>query len=342
MKKVVTFGEVMMRLAPPGYQRFVQAGSFDVTYAGGEANVAASLAQFGFDAYFVSKLPKHEIGQACRCFLQKYGIKTDHVKMDGDRLGVYFLEAGASQRASKVIYDRKDSAIAKVQPGEFDWAGIFAGKELFHITGITPALSDSAAEVSLEAVKAAKKAGLTVSCDLNYRKNLWSPQKAGEVMTGLMPFVDIAIANEEDAENVFGIKADNTDVHSGKIDEAGYRQVCRRVAQSFGLKKVAITLRESYSASDNGWSAVLYDSVTDAFFTSKKYNIHIVDRVGGGDSFGGGLIYALLSGMDGQGAIEFAVAASCLKHTIPGDFNLVSLAEVKTLLKGDGSGRVQR
>ena len=341
-KKIVTFGEVMMRLAPPGYQRFLQAGSFDVTYAGGEANVAASLAQYGYDAYFVTKLPPHEIGQACRCFLQKYGIKTDYIKMEGSRLGVYYLETGASQRASKVIYDRKDSAIARVQLGEFDWPTIFAGAEIFHITGITPALSDSAAAVSLEAVQAAKKAGVTVSCDLNYRKNLWSSTKANEVMSTLMPFVDIAIANEEDAEKVFGIKAENTEVQSGKIDEAGYKTVCRKLVERFGFKKVAITLRESYSASDNGWSAILYDSAMGEFFRSKKYDIHIVDRVGGGDSFGGGLIYALLQGMDNQQMIEFAVAASCLKHTSPGDFNLVSVSEVEGLMKGVGSGRVQR
>lgn len=341
-KKVVTFGEIMMRLAPPGYLRFVQTNSYDVTYAGGEANVAVSLAQFGYDAYFVTKLPKHEIGQACRGFLQKYGAKTDYIKMEGDRLGVYYLETGASQRSSKVIYDRKDSAIAKVQPGEFDWATIFAGAELFHITGITPALSESAAAASLEAVQAAKQAGLTVTCDLNFRKNLWSSEKAGKVMAGLMPFVDVVIANEEDADSVFGIKAGNTDVHSGKIDDAGYKEVCRKLVERFGFKKVAITLRESYSASDNGWSAILYDSAEDAFYQSKKYNIHIVDRVGGGDSFGGGLLYGLLSGMDNQQAIEFAVAASCLKHTIPGDFNVVSLSEVQALMKGDGSGRVQR
>ena len=341
-KKIVTFGEAMMRLAPPGYQRFLQANSFDATYAGGEANVAASLAQYGYDAYFVTKLPPHEIGQACRCFLQKYGIKTDYIKMEGSRLGVYYLETGASQRASKVIYDRTDSAIAKVKPGEFDWLAIFSGAEIFHITGITPALSDSAAAVSLEAVQAAKKCGLTVTCDLNFRKNLWSSAKANEVMSTLMPFVDVAIANEEDAEKVFGIKAENTEVQAGKINDAGYKDVCRKLVERFGFKKVAITLRESYSASDNGWSAILYDSAMDEFFKSKKYDIHIVDRVGGGDSFGGGLIYGMLRGMDNQQTIEFAVAASCLKHTIPGDFNLVSIAEVEGLMKGDGSGRVQR
>ena len=228
-KKVVTFGEVMMRLAPPGYQRFVQTNSFDATYAGGEANVAASLAQYGYDAYFVTKLPPTELGLACKFFLQKYGIKTDYIKMEGSRLGIYFLEAGASQRASKVIYDRKDSAIAQVQPGEFDWPTIFADAAVFHITGITPALGDSAAAVSLEAVQAAKKAGLTVSCDLNFRKNLWSSAKAGAVMSTLMPYVDIAIANEEDAEKVFGIKAENTHLEAGKIDDSGYQTVCRKI-----------------------------------------------------------------------------------------------------------------
>lgn len=341
-KKVVTFGEVMMRLAPPGYQRFVQANSFDVTYAGGEANVAASLAQYGYDAYFVTKLPPTELGLACKSYLQKFGIKTDYIQMEGNRLGIYFLETGASQRASKVIYDRKDSAIAQVKTGEFDWQAIFAGATVFHFTGITPALGDSAAAVCLEAVQAAKKAGLTVSCDLNFRKNLWSSAKANAVMSTLMPFVDIAIANEEDAEKVFGIKAENSEIHAGKIDDSGYKEVCRKLVERFGFKKVAITLRESYSASDNGWSAILYDAGPGEFFKSKKYDIHIVDRVGGGDSFGGGLIYGMLQGMDNQQTIEFAVAASCLKHTIPGDFNLVSISEVEALIKGDGSGRVQR
>ena len=341
-KKVVTFGEVMMRLAPPGYQRFVQTASFEATYAGGEANVAASLAQYGYDAYFVTKLPPNELGLACKFFLQKYGIKTDYIKQEGNRLGIYFLETGASQRASKVIYDRKESAIAQVKTGEFDWQKIFADAAVFHFTGITPALSDSAAAVCLEALQAAKTMGITVSCDLNFRKNLWSSAKANEVMSTLMPYVDIAIANEEDAEKVFGIKAENTEVHSGKIDDAGYKEVCRKLVERFGFKKVAITLRESYSASDNGWSAILYDAGPGEFFKSKKYDIHIVDRVGGGDSFGGGLIYGLLQGMDNQQTIEFAVAASCLKHTIPGDFNLVSVSEVEALMKGDGSGRVQR
>ncbi|NLW25279.1 MAG: sugar kinase [Clostridia bacterium] len=339
-KKVVTFGEIMLRLATPLYQRIVQATSFEATYAGGEANVAASLANYGIDAYFVTKLPPHEVGQACLAYLRKHGIKTDYIKMEGDRLGVYYLEAGASQRPSKVIYDRKDSAIAKVQPGDFNWDEIFAGAELFHFTGITPALSDSAAEVTLEAVKAAKKAGVTVSCDLNFRKKLWTSEKANKVMSGLMEYVDIVIANEEDAEKVFGIKAHNTDVTTGKLNDEGYKEVAQELINRFNLQKVAITLRESYSASDNGWSAMLYDG--KEFYKSRKYDIHIVDRVGGGDSFCGGLIYGLLSGMSNQDALEFAVAASCLKHTIHGDFNLVSVEEVKNLMHGDGSGRVQR
>ncbi|KJS84464.1 MAG: 2-dehydro-3-deoxygluconokinase [Peptococcaceae bacterium BICA1-8] len=339
-KKVVAFGEIMLRLATPAYQRIVQATSFEVTYAGGEANVAASLANYGVDAHFVTKLPNHEVGQACRAFLRKYGIKIDYIKMDGDRLGVYYLETGASQRASKVIYDRANSAIAQIKLGEMNWEEIFANADLFHFTGITPALSDSAAEVVLEAVKAAKKSDILVSCDLNYRKKLWTSEKANKVMSGLMEYVDIVIANEEDAEKVFGIKADNTDITSGELDDAGYRQVAQKLIDKFGLHKVAITLRESYSASDNGWSALLYDG--KEFYKSKKYNIHIVDRVGGGDSFCGGLIYGLLSGMNNKDALEFAVAASCLNHTIHGDFNIVSVDEVNNLMSGDGSGRVQR
>lgn len=339
-KKVVTFGEIMLRLAAPGYQRIVQATSFEATYAGGEANVAVSLANYGLDAYFVTKLPNHEVGQACRSYLRKHGVKTDYIKMDGDRLGVYYLETGASQRASKVIYDRANSAIAQIKPGEMDWGTILEGAELFHFTGITPAISDSAAEVTLEALRVAKKAGVLVSCDLNFRKKLWSSEKANKVMSGLMEYVNIAIGNEEDAEKVFGIKADNTDITSGELDDTGYRQVAQKLVEKFGFQKVAITLRESYSASDNGWSALLYDG--KEFYKSRKYDIHIVDRVGGGDSFCGGLLYGLLSGMDNQRALEFAVAASCLKHTIPGDFNLVSIAEVENLMYGDGSGRVQR
>lgn len=339
-KKVVTFGEIMLRLASPSYQRIIQATSFDATYAGGEANVAASLANYGMEVYFVTKLPPHEVGKACKSYLQKYGVKTDYIIMDGNRLGVYYLETGASQRASKVIYDRADSAIAQVKSGEINWKKIFNNTELFHFTGITPALSDSAAQVTLEAVIAAKEAGILVSCDLNFRKNLWTSVKANKVMSNLMKYVDILVANEEDAENVFGIKPNNTDVSSGKLDNDSYEQVAKILVDKFGFKKVAITLRESYSASDNGWSALLYDGTK--FYKSQKYKIHIVDRVGGGDSFCGGLLYGLLSGMDNETALEFAVAASCLKHTIPGDFNLVSIEEVESLMNGNRSGRVQR
>lgn len=339
-KKIVTFGEIMLRLATPGYKRFVQADSFEVTYGGGEANVAVSLANYGMDAYFVTKIPNNEIGQSCRNYIRRFGAKTDYIKMDGDRLGIYFLESGASQRPSVVVYDRADSAIAKVKKGEFDWETIFKGKDWFHFTGITPAISKTAAEVTLEAVKAAKEAGVTVSCDLNYRKKLWTQAEAQETMTKLMAYVDVLIANEEDAEKVFGISATNTDVHAGEIDTAGYRQVAKKLMERFDFQIVAITLRESYSASDNGWSAMLYDG--KEFYESKKYEIRIVDRVGGGDSFCGGLIYGLVEGMEHQEALEFAVAASCLKHSIHGDFNLVSKKEVENLMGGDGSGRVQR
>lgn len=338
--KVVTFGEIMLRLAAPGYQRVVQAREFEATYCGGEANVAASLANYGLDAYFVTKVPDNSVGQACVNFCRQYGIKTDYIAKGGERLGLYYLETGASQRPSKVIYDRSGSAIAEATAEDFSWEEIFDGAELLHVTGITPAISESAAELTYEAAKKAKEMGLTVSCDLNYRKKLWSKEKAKEVMTKLFEFVDIAIGNEEDAEDVFGIKAEGSDVMGGKIDEGGYRSVAKQLQEKFNLQKVAITLRESYSASDNGWSALLYDGVN--YYKSKKYDIHIVDRVGGGDSFGGGLLYALLSGYDGQKAIDFAVAASCLKHTIPGDFNQVSVAEVENLAAGNSSGRVQR
>ncbi len=339
-KKVVTFGEIMLRLSPPGYQRFVQAEQFDVVYGGGEANVAVSLANYGLDSYYVTKTPKHEIGQAAVNHLRRYGVNTDYIARGGDRLGIYFLEMGASQRPSKVVYDRANSAIAQVKPGDFDWDHIFSGAEWFHFTGITPALGDGAAAVTLEAVKAAKSKGLTVSTDLNYRKKLWTPEKANQVMSGLMEYVDVAIGNEEDAEKVFGIKAASTDITSGKLNEEGYREVAKKLADRFGLEKVTITLRESLSASDNNWSALLYDG--QEYYRSRVYKVHIVDRVGGGDSFGGGLIYALLAGKSSKDALEFAVAASCLKHTIFGDFNLVSVGEVENLAGGDASGRVQR
>jgi len=340
MEKVVTFGEIMLRLAPEGYYRFVQSQSFGATYGGGEANVAVSLANFGMDAAFVTKLPKHEIGQAAVNSLRQFGVDTSKIVRGGNRVGIYFLEKGASQRPSKVIYDRADSAIATAAPGDFDWGAILDGVRWFHFTGITPALSDSAAAVTLDALKAAKEKGVSVSCDLNYRKNLWSKEKAGEVMGKLMPFVDLCIANEEDSADVFGIHAKNTDITSGNISHDGYKEVAKVLIDRFGFKKVAITLRESISANDNNWAAMYCQD--GEFYFSKKYAMRIVDRVGGGDSFGAGLIYANLSGFGPQESVEFAVAASCLKHSIEGDFNQVSVDEVKKLAGGDASGRVQR
>lgn len=340
MKKVVTLGEIMLRLSTPGYQRFVQSDSFDVCYGGGEANVCVSLSNYGLDARFVTKVPKHEIGQSAVNALRKYGVDTSYIARGGDRLGIYFLETGASQRASKVIYDRAHAAIAEADPSDFNWDEIFEGVDWFHFTGITPALSEKAAEITLEACKAAKAKGVTVSVDLNYRKKLWTPEKAGEVMSGLMKYVDVCIGNEEDAEMVFGISADDTDITKGEINHEAYEGVAKKLIERFGFKYVSSTLRESYSASDNGWSAMLYDG--EKSYLSKKYDVRIVDRVGGGDSFASGLIYGLVTEMPLGDALEFAVAASALKHTIPGDANLVSKEEVETLMKGDGSGRVQR
>lgn len=339
-KKVITLGEIMLRLAPEGYYRFVQADTFGATYGGGEANVAVSMANYGFDAKFVTKLPAHEIGQAAVNALRKYGVDTSYIARGGDRVGIYFLEKGASQRPSKVIYDRAGSSMATASQADFNWDEIFAGAEWFHFTGITPALNDEVAAICLDACKAAKAAGVKISCDLNYRNKLWSKEKAGEVMAELCKYVDVCIANEEDAADVFGIKAADTDVTKGAVNHEGYKDVAKQLADRFGFEKIAITLRESLSANDNNWSAMLYDG-TDYFF-SKKYKMHIVDRVGGGDSFSGGLICALLNGYDSQSVIEFAVAASCLKHSIEGDFNMVSMEEVQKLAGGDGSGRVQR
>lgn len=340
MGKFITFGEIMLRLAPMGYDRFVQSREFGVVYGGGEANVAVSLANYGKEAYFVTKLPKHEIGQAAVNELRKYGVHTELIKRGGDRVGIYYCEKGASQRPSKVIYDRAHSAIAEAKSGDFDWKSIFEGAEWFHFTGITPALSDETAAITLEAVKAAKEAGVTVSVDLNYRKKLWSTEKAGRVMADIVKYCDVVIANEEDAEKVFGIKAAATNIEGGELNEEGYRDVAKQLVERFDLKHVAITLRESFSASHNGWSAMMYDG--KEFYKSKRYDMTVIDRVGGGDSFGGGLIYGLSSGMDNQAALEFAVAASCLKHTVEGDFNLVSVEEVEALAQGDASGRVQR
>ena len=308
-KKVVTFGEIMLRLAPEGYYRFVQAASYGATYGGGEANVAISLANYGMDASFVTKLPAHEIGQAGVNSLRQFGVDTSKIVRGGDRVGIYFLEKGASQRPSKVIYDRAGSAIATATTADFNWDEIFEGADWFHFTGITPALGDNVAEICLEACKAAKAKGITVSCDLNYRNKLWSKEKAGQVMGELCKYVDVCISNEE-------------------------------LTDRFGFKKVAITLRTSISANDNKWAAMLYENGESYF--SKEYLMHIVDRVGGGDSFGGGLIYACLNDYAPQDTIEFAVAASCLKHSIEGDFNQVSVSEVQKLAGGDASGRVQR
>ena len=340
MNKVITFGEIMLRLAPEGYYRFVQAASYGATYGGGEANVAVSLAGFGIDAAFVTKLPKHEIGQGAVNKLREFGVDTSLIVRGGGRVGIYFLEKGASQRPSKVIYDRAGSAIAEADEADFDWDKIFAGADWFHFTGITPALSEKTAAISLAACKAARAKGITVSCDLNYRQNLWTREKAGEVMGKLMEFVDLCIANEEDAADVFGIKASGSDITGGKLSHDGYKEVAAALVKRFGCKQAAITLRESISANDNNWAAMLY--ADNDFYFSKKYPVHIVDRVGGGDSFGAGLIYGNLTNMPAQERLEFAVAASCLKHTIEGDFNLVSADEVKKLAGGNASGRVQR
>ena len=342
MGKFVTFGEIMFRFNPEGYLRLVQADKFEVSVAGGEANVAISLANYGMDASFVSKVPAHEVGDIVVRTMRKYGVDTSNIVRGGKRLGVYFVEKGASQRPSKVIYDREGSAIATADPAEFDWDAIFEGATWFHFTGITPALSENMVEACLAACKKAKEKGVTVSCDLNYRKKLWSREKACEVMSKLMPYVDVCIANEEDAADVFGIHAAHTDIEGGKLDYEAYKSVAQQISQRFGCKKVAITLRGSISASENTWAGMLYDAATDTANISRSYHILIVDRVGGGDSFGGGLIYALSNGYKDADAINFAVAASCLKHTIEHDFNEVKVDEVLALMNGSGSGRVQR
>ena len=341
MKKVVTFGELMLRLAPPLYERFVQCTQFNVTFGGGEANVAVSLANYGLDTAYVTKLPNNEIGQAAVNSLRKFGVDTGKIARGGARIGIYFLEKGANQRPSKVVYDRANSAIATAAAEDFDWDDIFNGVAWFHFTGITPALSPSAADICMVAAKKAKEKNITVSCDLNYRKNLWTKAEAQETMAKLMPFVDVCIANEEDASDVFGITASGTDVAGGHLNHDAYIDVAKQLKDRFGFRHVAITLRESVSANHNDWSAMLYDGGRAHF--SKKYEIRdIVDRVGGGDSFGAGLIYGLMSGMDDQGALEFAVAASCLKHSLEGDYNMVTVAEVNALAGGNASGRVQR
>lgn len=342
MAKIVTFGEIMLRLAPQGYQRFQQAHCFDAVYGGAEANVAVSLANYGMDAHYVTAVPSNPIGDAAMNALRTFGVDVSDVVRSNKRLGIYFCEKGVSMRPSKVVYDRADSAIANVKPGDFDWDKIFEGADWFHWTGITPALSDGTAAVTLEACKAAKARGVKISCDLNYRKNLWSREEAGRVMGEIVPMVDVLIANEEDAADVFGIHAAETDISAGKLNVEGYRSVASQLVERFGCKLVAITLRESISASDNNWSGMLYDGADGEMYVSKKYAIRLVDRLGGGDSFGSGLIYALLSGYSRQEAVEYAAAASALKQTIEGDVNRVSVAEVRSLMGGNASGRVQR
>ena len=430
--RVVTFGELMVRLQPFNYERFVQANNLEFSFGGGEANVAVSLANYGLDAAFVTKLPAHAIGQAAVNSLRRYGVDTSMITRGGDRVGIYYNEKGASQRGSVCIYDRANSAIQLAQPSDFDWDKIFEGVDWFHFTGITPALGANVVEICLEACKAAKAHGVKISCDLNYRGKLWTREQAREAMTklceyvdvciydransaiqlaqpsdfdwdkifegvdwfhftGITPalganvveicleackaakahgvkiscdlnyrgklwtreqareamtklceYVDVCISNEEDAKDVFGIEAEATDIYGGKLNAEGYKSVAKQLADKFHFEKVAITLRESHNASENGWSAMLYDVASDAYCFSKKYELKIIDRVGGGDSFGGGLIYALLTGKSTQDAVEFAVAASALKHTIEGDYNMMTVSEVEKLAGGDGSGRIQR
>lgn len=341
MSKVVTMGEIMLRLSSPFNSRFVQSQSFDVNYGGGEANVAVSLANYGHDAYFVSKVPAHEIGDCAVNSLRKFGVHTDYIARGGDRLGIYYLETGASMRPSKVIYDRAHSSISEANPSDFDFDKIFENADWFHWSGITPAISDKSAEILRLALISAKKHGVTVSCDLNFRKKLWTSEKAISIMRPLMQYVDVCIGNEEDAQLCLGFKPDS-DVTGGKTDASGYKEIFKQMKEEFGFKYVVSTLRESYSATHNGWKALIYNGKD--FYESKHYDINpIIDRVGGGDSFSGGLIHGLLTWPEDQGkALEFAVAASALKHTIPGDYNCVSEKEVETLMGGDASGRVQR
>lgn len=345
--KVVTFGEIMLRLTPPGYQRFTQAQRFEATYGGGEANVAVSLAQFGFDAYFVTQLPDNPLGNAAAGHLRRYGVQTDYVARGGERLGIYFLEAGASQRSSKVVYDRARSAINDLTPDAIDWSRVFDDAHWFHWTGITPALGSGPRDVLRAALEAAQSQGVTVSCDLNYRGKLWTVEEARATMKPLMEYVDVCIANEEDADRCLDMHAERADVEAGELDEAGYAALAESLRSEFGFEAVAITLRQSFSASENGWSAMLLGGHGEASpleqpRRSQQYTIHLVDRVGGGDSFAAGLIYGLLTSQHAADALEFAAAASCLKQTIPGDVNLSTAEEVRQLVVGSGSGRVER
>lgn len=340
MGKVITFGEIMLRLTPNGCYRFFQNDQFQASFGGAEANVAVALSNFGIDTAFVTKIPNHAIGQSAVRVLRGYNVDVSNIVYGGERLGIYFLEKGASQRGSVCIYDRAHSAVQESRPEDYDWDTIFEDAEWFHFTGITPALGKNLVNICEEACQKAKQKGIKISCDLNYRSKLWSREEASSVMMKLCEYVDVCIVNEEDAKNVFGIEAHDTDVHAGKLDKAGYQSVAVQLKEKFGFEKVAITLRTSLSASDNDWAGLLYDG--EDFYFSKTYPLHIVDRVGGGDSFAAGLIYSLLKNKTQRECVEFAAAASALKHSIEGDFNLISVEEVEKLVGGDTSGRVQR
>ena len=340
MASVITFGEIMLRLSPPSNLRFIQTDSFDARFGGGEANVSLALSNLGINTAFVTKLPNNDIGQACINELRRYGVDVSNIVIGGERIGIYFLEKGASQRGSKVIYDRANSSISKASIKDFNWGKIFNNAKWFHLTGITPALGENVAEICIEACKKAKEKNLIVSLDLNFRKKLWTSEKANKTMSKLMTYVDICMANEEDAEKVFGIKAKDSNIIEGKLSHEGYKEVAKKIINKFKVKKVGITLRGSISASENLWSCMLYNG--EEYFFSKEYLIKIVDRVGGGDSFSAGLIYSFLNDKDDKEALEFATALSCLKHSIEGDFNLVSIDEVMTVYNGDASGRIQR
>ena len=339
-KKVVTLGEIMMRLTTPDFKRFVQSDSFDVTYGGGEANVATALCNYGLNGVFVSKVTDTAIGQSAINHLRRYGVDTQYMARGGERLGIYFLEIGASMRASQVIYDRANASITDAEISDFDFDKIFEGADWFHTTGITPALSEKASKLTEAALKAARERGITTSIDLNYRKKLWSKEQARETMTRLCQYVDVCVGNEEDANDMLGFVSQGTDVTKGELNLDGFKDVCRQMKEKFDFKYIASTLRESHSASDNGWSALVYDG--EEFYHTKEYDVRIVDRVGSGDSFASGFIYGLVTGKTMQDAADFGVAASALKHTIPGDLNHATLSDVENLVKGDGSGRVQR
>ena len=342
MPKVVTFGEIMLRLSPPGMERFFQSPILSATFGGGEANVAVSLAQFGLDSHYVTALPKHAIGDAAIKALRAEDVRTDHIVRSGNRVGIYFAEAGASQRASTVVYDRAHSSISEMKPDAVNWDAVMADATWFHVTGITPALGANGADATRRAIAAARAANVTVSVDLNYRKKLWTEAQAREVMGPMMRNVDVIIANEEDLQSVLGVHVEGTDVTSGQLNLNGFRSAAERVTRDFGPARIAITLRESVSASDNGWSAILWDAATKTMHQSQRYDVRLVDRIGGGDSFAAGLIYGLVTGRTPDAALRFAVAASALKQTIPGDFNRVTVEEVDRLAGGDASGRVQR